>query len=437
MLRTVILSNFTVGGGTECTIDQNEVFLVSGYSYASGWNNLGTVTWGQLVAGYNIEITDDTIIEIKITQNIVSTDPPSKTIKVNTCCASDDESVSEDCFCYTFLADVDDPHIYIGLHDGEAYNATIYWGDGTNSAMIGSGNVDHKYNGINEGTYVTIAICGLCPRLTLVRQEKSTMVGDSEVFTGFYDGGMWRAPRLPFGVDNTVLAETSPLSCPPLIVKAINQWGNTEMVSFKAFADQCFTLESIPSGPIPHPTGAINEPDTCFLRTFNGCINLKSMSTCNNLFSKFSDVTKFISTFQDCHQMNELPFDIFSGCTSAYVFKNTFQNCYKMKVSKNVGRTYYEDRIYHNGDANYPSTATTGEDFRFTDTYLKCDGKNAFPIPYWLFYPTGDQHWGCYYKVIWSNYAKTSTSSTAILADYRNGTTTSDSDEWFKNSILV
>lgn len=424
MVRTVILSNFTVIGDAECSIDPNEIFTVSGYTYNGDIIDLGTVTWGQLTNNYSIEVTDDALVEIKVTRNIVSTNPQSKTIKVNLCNTSKDDSVGEDCFCFTFIADVDDPHVYIGLfEDDEEYDALVYWGDNENSEMItGNHNVNHKYKGVSAGTAVTVAICGLCTRLKLIKDPIT-------------NGGMWVAPRLLFGVDDTFTADRNiGATCPRLRVVAINQWGKTEMRTFQSFADECGTLVSIPGGPIPHPTGAISNPETCFEKTFSKCGLLSSMSSCNNLFSNFPEVTHYTNTFYKCHNMKELPFDIFYGCTSAYSFHSTFEECYNVQISRYVGGLYYEDRIYHNGDANYPSSATTIEHFVFSDLYLKCSGKNAFAVPYWLYYPTDDSldRKGCYYDVLFSNYITTPTSSAAIDNQYRRETI---SEEYFKNSI--
>lgn len=403
MTRTFELFNFVhVAGDCEHT---TSTFTVYTYSYGNERQAFTTLTWAELQAGYALTIDDDNIYQVEVELNDNRTQKTGIRFGVPSCCNGDE--VPEDAFCFTFKAAHNNPIVDIFALIGETYEGTIYWGDETtdniSTDLITTGDyrlATHQYNpalGIKPGDLVTIAMTGSIPRLRLAHMYESD--------------GNHRRTRLQ--------------------VVSINSWGNVEMYHFEDMCKDVTSLKSLPAGPITAPS-VLKDPDTCFSKMFYGCSGLQSMSQCNNLFSEFSGVTSFTSTFEGCFNMENLPFDIFSGCTSAWKFGRTFKGCTKLQISKyNPDELYYTDRIYHHGDTGYPSTATTEHNFQFNETYSGCSGWQSFPIPYWHFYFTAMPEpiivKGCYHGLARSfdGYVKNDLSTppinTCTLNDWRFG----------------
>jgi hypothetical protein len=412
MSKEFTVSNFTYSDPT-VTIPDDQIFElhITRPRLGKGTSELfGTATWQELKSGFTIIVDDDVCmltIKGRINNKLYEYELPVKI------CPQSNRS--EDCFSFTFMAPIDNPEVSIGLIHSNTYNFDIWWGDegeGDTAETINVGTLawlnndnhscSHKYN-MAAGETRIISICGTCTRLTLINNG--------------FAGGIWY-------YDSLIHPKT------PLPVIAINNWGNVDMTSFKDFAKQS-TLWTIPEGPIPHPVGNIDDVDTCFESMFEDCHYLKKLN-CNNLFSNFPEVRSFKSTFENCDKI-DLPFDIFSGCISATEFINTFKNCHNLKPSRyTIGGTYYEDRIYHNGEPGYPSPTNNNQEF--ANTYLNCNGRGSFPVPYWSVFPNYDHGSGiadygfenCYKGMDFKYYTQTSTASPEILNDYK-----SDHEGWF------
>lgn len=391
MRREFRLDNFTKVYG-EC---DESTFTIYTHEYGVTKGSvtktpLTTVTWAQLQAGLTLYIDNDKVYQVTVESNELSTNPTIISLGAPSCCNIEDVGVDADSFCFTFRVKEDDPTIKFNLVPGTVYDCIIYWGDGTNTTVdMTAGNYDnikHDYPeglGIKENDLITVAISGILPLFPFSEaKEKTGLITYSD-----------------------------------LEVVSINSWGHVEMSNFESMCYNLDSLKSIPAGSIPAPSGAVDVKE-CFKKTFYGCTGLESLSHCNNLFSEFITVTDFNETFKRCSNMTNLPYDIFSGCTQAHDFHDTFNGCSKLQISKyKEGELYYTDRIYHNGDANYPNSGATppGTTYRFTDTYMGCSGWQSFPIPYWKFYDTKDGltylNKGCYYglSIPFSVYVKDDT----------------------------
>lgn len=428
MSKEFTLSNFTFDG-PECdqTIDDSTVFEIYEKTYNSDYtlHTPSTVTWGQLRTSHTIIVADD-ITRIKISV-IINNVEYYKELDVDqrVCPAVSREG----CFMFTFEADNNDdnlaPYVSIVLPRGwcsipRSYEFIVYWDAELENSPTSEVSVDaystlppailcpeatseeeiwinHTYSGLKNGDRKTIAICGICPALTFRSISPATIINN---IPGYSDslvpvGGIFITEDAP-GMGNWTRR--------PLKIIAINQWGNVGMKAFTRLAAEATDLVSIPFGRIPHPgMVGIESPAYCFYETFKNCSKLELTQNANNLFSNFSEVLGFGRTFEGCSKISDLPFDIFSGCTSAFDFSGCFKNCSNLKPSHYVeGKTYFEDRIYHNGEADYPDPANVGQ--VFDSTYLNCNGSKAFPVPYWDVFPNYKEpviNNKCYNGFIW------------------------------------
>lgn len=442
MEREFTLSNFTLSSAEYTPqVDDSTLFEI----YMVSETNRGillpyaplTVTWGQLRTSYTISIPMD-IYQV-VVKGVVDNKEYTKTLPVDMTACLERSDITADCFQFTFQAEVDNPTVHLNLVRGTLliprdYAFTIFW-DSESISDIGTSinislndfDVDpvlhtevyfkltHQYT-MNKGQTKIISICGSCPMFTLNPVQLN-------------DYGLIEGPATTGGLEWYI----DPLGAfrYPLKVIGINNWGQVNMRGFTRFAAGAIDLLYIPQTSIPHPTTGIDiyDPRFCFSEMFYGCGQLGSVAKCNQLFSNFPEVTGFERTFEKCYNMEDLPFDIFYGCTSAVNFINCFSECNKTKPSRYVaGKTYFEDRIYHNGEANYPDP--TNEDQLFADTYLKCDGNGCMPVPYWDVFPNHASAilgglYGCYYRIDFRNYPY-HTLNYSILGDYMD-----DYRDWF------
>ena len=166
-------------------------------------------------------------------------------------------------------------------NSGYTYNATVLWGDGTQSSVTG-----HNVN--NSKTYTTPGIYNI--------EIKGT-------FDMIY-------------FNNTGSK---------LLVKKILSWGGTEFIGFTAMNNAfygCSNLNELAEGGIK---GKSNLSVTNFNATFLSCSNLTTLPT--DLFKYNTLVTNFIQTFMNCSSLTSLPTNLFKYNTAVTSFGYTFMNC--------------------------------------------------------------------------------------------------------------
>ena len=169
---------------------------------------------------------------------------------------------------------------------GSTYNATVLWGDGTQSSVTG-----HNVN--NAKTYAT---------------------------AGTYD------IEIKGTFDSIYFNNTGS----KLLVKKILSWGGTEFIGFTAMNNAfygCSNLDELAEGGIK---GKSNSSVTNFSQTFRNCSSLTSLPV--DLFKYNTAVTNFSQTFYNCTSLTTLPATLFQYNTLVTNFDSTFQNCTKLKI---------------------------------------------------------------------------------------------------------
>ena len=174
--------------------------------------------------------------------------------------------------------------------NGYTYNATVLWGDGTQSNVTG-----HNIN--NAKTYATAGTYNI--------EIKGTF--DSIYF------------------NNTGSK---------LLVKKILSWGGTEFIGFTAMNNAfygCSNLNELAEGGIKEKNG---NPITIFNYAFSHCTSLTSLPT--DLFRYNTAVTDFSYTFINCTSLTTLPTDLFMYNTAVTTFNYTFNSCYKLQLRSDI-----------------------------------------------------------------------------------------------------
>ena len=163
--------------------------------------------------------------------------------------------------------------------DGYGYNATVLWGDGTQSNVTG-----HNIN--NAKTYATAGTYNI------------EIKGTFDVIY-FNDTGS------------------------KLLVKKILSWGGDDFNGFTMMGNAfygCTNLNELAEGGIKEKNG---NPITNFDTTFQSCTALTSLPT--DLFRYNTLVTKFSDTFRDCSKL-QLRSDMFVPNFGTRVMN--FNNCF-------------------------------------------------------------------------------------------------------------
>ena len=165
--------------------------------------------------------------------------------------------------------------------DGYTYNATVLWGDGTQSNVTG-----HNIN--NAKTYATAGTYNI--------EIKGT-------FDAIY-------------FNNTGSK---------LLVKKIISWGGDDFDGFTKIDNAfrgCSNLNELAEGGIKEKNG---NPITNFSYTFLNCSKLTSLPA--NLFQYNTKVTDFYQTFQDCAKLKIIP-DIFGATPNFGTRVMNFSYCF-------------------------------------------------------------------------------------------------------------
>jgi hypothetical protein len=390
--RIFTISNFSLAPlESQCTDALFDIYLIDRQNNATealtsvlpAYTNL---TYAQLVAGMDITIPDTKpyINEAKI--QMQGNPFVYKRFSIGPC------AEDSDCFTFKFIIVEENQHVAFFTYPGASYSCRMYWGDYDENGVENYTDINahnpigygHAYTNNDVGSIVTARICGaVCDRFTF--EEDSQRLGGFKHILFPYD------PILSLRL--------------PIKLIEISSWGTGMFLTYNQLCKDMPFLRTLPNGSIPYVVGSHDDPSTWLESTFENCIGLEVLTNVNGMFSNFTTATAFKGTFAGCKNLEELNWDIFAGCQSAYLFNSTFENCYKLKVSKNTGRYYYEDRIYHNGDTGYPSPGGILDIMDFTDTYQKCSGDGGFPVPYWQVY-TGiiTSFYGCYAGVTFLGY---------------------------------
>ena len=178
----------------------------------------------------------------------------------------------------------------IPTRSGHTYNATVLWGDGTQSNVTG-----HNIN--NAKTYATAGTYNI--------EIKGTF--DTIYF-------------------NSAGSKS--------LVKKILSWGGNDFDGFTIMKNAfygCLNLNELAEGGIKEKNG---NPITDFSQTFRECTSLPTLPV--DLFRYNTAVTNFNGCFYDCTSLSTLPADLFRYNTAVTNFNSCLANCTKLQLRSDI-----------------------------------------------------------------------------------------------------
>lgn len=188
---------------------------------------------------------------------------------------------------------------------GSGYNATVFWGDGTQSSVTGH-NVNNAKTYAVAGNY-DIEIRGQFDSIYFNTAGSKSLVTHILNWGGSDFQGFTTMNKAFYGCDNLIsIAEGG--------IKE-----RTPITDFSSAFRDCNKITTLPTDLFRHNTAV-----TSFYFTFSGCTELTSLPT--DLFKENKSVTNFSYTFSST-KLITLPVDLFRHNTAVTSFGYTFYGC--------------------------------------------------------------------------------------------------------------
>ncbi|MEI3391622.1 MAG: hypothetical protein V8R39_00725 [Clostridia bacterium] len=199
-------------------------------------------------------------------------------------------------------------------------NFTVDWGDGTKEKVMGlpEKRPSHIYE--KAGKY-EISISGTCKYFTFdtlpseYNEEKSKLVniikwGEIECCKYNFEGAINLEGSIPSPQENSFI--------------------NVKKDHFDYMFSDCKKIETIPSDLFAN----ISNEVISFVSTFDQCESLKEIP--ENLFEKAVNVNSFYATFRGCKSLTFIPEKLFDKTTKVTTFQKTFCDCYNVRAIPNA-----------------------------------------------------------------------------------------------------
>jgi len=304
---------------------------------------------------------------------------------------------------------------------GYSYNATVYWGDTTNSSITSWDDVDKAHTYASAGTY-NIEIIGQFDAWSVnnISPTKTQITdiitwGDSGDFDGFayLTSGFHGCSNINSFGTNKIIAKSGLVSLGALFYGCsipstipsgfLDNCTNIQSIGYLFFL--CNSLTSIPSDLLSSTAAALTNIGSAFRSCisltsipsglFDGCINVTDASNIFNactsitsipdgLFDDMTSLTTLYRCFRSCSNLESIPDGLFRNNTACVNFSESFIVCGKLKMNPFV--------FYNNGEQSsrflnksidftnfYYLTGFTGDQGQAPDLY-NCNFGTGTPV---------------------------------------------------------